>query len=142
MAYTVKCKNNIITGRICLEMALYPITEINLMLGRDQLDESDYVMDMIEARSYFDNCIRDYWDGAILVEDGVPVDPSMGKLIYVDFNPSLENISKAVYDCLAPKFFQDGVQLLKAVEVVVDDGTATYTPEDGSTKVRWSAGNC
>ena len=104
-----------------------PMYKMRLTFASNKLDELDFMMPIRSIDKIFYECVGDYWSGAILVPKGVQMSPDMGKIVYVDFNPSIEAAAQAVYEYLAPVYKARLGITLESVETFIQMGSASYS---------------
>lgn len=103
MSYRMLVKNIIMVNRVITHFGIsaYALTGVDLEI-EGKVDEcSGFMIDMRCIRRLFNEIIGFRWDKGVLVEEGEPFHRQEEKVVEVDFNPSLENISEYIYNKMA-----------------------------------------
>lgn len=131
MGLELVSKNTLRTNRYITDYGLTTNTfgaliEVDLVVVGKVRDEQGFMMDMMKLRRLFYELIGECWDRGILIQKGECIDLPSETLVYVDFSPSLENIAREIFECLAPII--DQRYCVKLIKVVAksDLGKAIY----------------
>lgn len=107
------------------------VFRVEMLLQSEDVDENDFIVSLYEAEDIFNRFFGDRWSDSILVERGVSVPPDLGKIVYVDFNPTIENIAIEIFNTLTPVFRERFDAILEKVTVFIPLGDSSYGLDSG-----------